>query len=456
MQILDEIADIERFEPRGATLDYIEEVEESINEIDAQRPLAAHILDKLQKEILYDRVHASAVIEGNRLSRRETIVVLSSGIVEAGSRKDQQEVINLADCCAYLQDSLDAKADLSIHLIKELHQKLLANIDQNNAGRFRSVDVAITGAKITPPSHLDVPHLVEVIVDQANKNGQHPLQKAAWLHWAFARVHPFSDGNGRIARLLQDYLLLRDRYVPATVQPEDRERNYYDALEQADLGDGLAFLEIVAKNTLRTAERYLAIIREEKARNDWIKSIAKAASEKVKQSEHRRFLALQRAYDSIKLEFSNLCGELSHQLGDVFIGFRDYGSLDYDKYQDLKSKGRASRTWLFGMHIKYGELDQRFIFWYAVHYAGSGDTRPFENGTITLLVSIQDSAGGYRKLDEIDEDRITLREIVATDRTFMRRRYNPVTKKFEWDQDISASDIAKNLLQEILAKVGLI
>lgn len=456
MDILTEISDFERFKPRGATLDYLEEVEESIAEIDAQRPLAPHILGKLQQEILYDRVHASAVIEGNKLSRRETIVVLSSGIVEAGSRKDQQEVINLADCCSYLQDSLDAKAELSIHLVKELHQKLLAGIDNSNAGRFRNLDVAITGAKITPPSHLDVPHLIEEIMKIANENDGHPLQRAAWLHWAFARVHPFIDGNGRIARLLQDYVLLQDRYVPATVQPEDRERNYYEALEQADLGDGLAFLEIAAKNTLRTAERYLAIIREEKARNDWIKNIAKAASEKVKQSDHRRFLSLQRAYDSIKLEFSNLCTELSRELRDVYIGFRDYGSLDFEKYHDLKAKGRATRTWLFGLHIKHGSLDQRFIFWYAVHYASADDIRPFESGTITLLVSIQDSAGGYRKLDETDEDRITLREIVATDRTFLRRRYNPVTREFEWDNDIPASEIAKNFLQEVLAKVGLI
>lgn len=58
---------------------------------------------------------------------------------------------------------------------------------------------------------------------------------------------PFVDGNGRVARLVQDYVLLKNNYVPASVQPEDRERNYYEALEGADLGDGEDFLEIVAK-----------------------------------------------------------------------------------------------------------------------------------------------------------------------------------------------------------------
>ncbi|MEN1738550.1 Fic family protein [Pseudomonas aeruginosa] len=298
MEIQDQIKNIELFSPRGITADYLAEVDESVKEIDSQRPLQPHIVEKLQSEILYDRVHASAVIEGNKLSRRETIVVLSSGIVEAGSRKDQQEVINLADACLYLQECLDNKTPLSVQLVKELHQKILTDIDPVNAGCFRGVDVAISGAKISPPSHLDVPHLIQSIVALENSAAGHPIQIAAWIHWAFARVHPFVDGNGRVARLVQDYVLLKNNYVPASVQPEDRERNYYEALEGADLGDGEDFLEIVAKNVLRTSERYLSIIRDEKSKSTWIQGIAKAASEKVKQTEHRKFLITQKTYDS--------------------------------------------------------------------------------------------------------------------------------------------------------------
>ncbi len=348
MDIQKEILDLNRFLPKGVTLDYLEEVDESIKEIDDQRPLAPHITEKLQSEILYDRVHASAVIEGNKLSRRETIVVLSSGIVEAGSRKDQQEVINLADACLYLQECLDNKISLSIHLVKELHQKILKDIDKCSAGSFRSIDVAITGAKVRPPSHLDVPHLVSQIVDLENSAIIHPIHKAAWIHWAFARVHPFVDGNGRVARLIQDYVLLKHRYVPASVQPEDRERNYYESLESADLGSGGDFLEIVAKNVLRTSERYLSIIREEKSKTSWVKNIAKAASEKIKQTEHRKFLSIQKSYDSLKYEFESICAELNSELTDMRVGFKDYGSLDFEKYQALKNHGRATRTWLFG------------------------------------------------------------------------------------------------------------
>lgn len=454
--ISSEIEDFDRFLPSGATLEYLEEVDESIREIDAQRPLPPAIVQRLQEEILYDRVYSSAVIEGNRLSRRETIAVLSSGVLEAGSRKDQQEVINLADCCVYIQECLDRGEDLTIHLVKELHQKLLASIDDINAGRFRTTDVAISGAKILPPPHLDVPHLVEEAIKICNSKESHPIQRAAYVHWAFARIHPFVDGNGRLSRLIQDFILLKNRYVPATVQPEDRERKYYEALERADLGDGLEFLEIIAKNTLRTADRYLSIIRTEKSKTDWIKNIAKAASEKVKQTDHRKFITLQKNSESIKLEFDNICKSLTAELTGIRVGFKDYGGLDFEKWQDLRTKGKAPRTWLFGIQISEREINQRYIFWHGRHIHRPDDSKQFEDGVINLLISVQDNAGGYKSLDEITEDRITLREIVLEGRTFTRRRYNPINKSHEWDEEISPSEIASQFIQEAFSKLGLI
>jgi Fic family protein len=457
MDIFSEIANFDLFKPKGVTVDYLEEVDESVSEIDKQRPLATDITHKLQEEILFDRVHASAVIEGNSLSRRETIVVLSSGILEAGSRKDKQEVINLADACLYLQDCLDNKQPLSVHLIKELHQKLLIKIDDENAGRFRNVDVAISGAKLNPPSHMDVQSLIESIVKVESESNMHPIQKAAWMHWVIARVHPFIDGNGRMARLLQDYVLLKSGYVPASVQPEDREKHYYEALEQADLGIGEELLEIIAKNVLRMTQRYLVIIRNEKSRSSWVKGIAKAASEKVKQTDHRGFLAAQKTFDLLKLEFSSLCNELSEELGDnMVVSFKDYGSIDFEKYQDLKNKGRASQAWFFGLRFAYGEVEQRFVFWFGKHFKSSVDYKNFNN-SICILISMQDGAGSHKKLDDYEsEDRITLRELLLDGREFSRRRYNPVTQKSEWDTDVTPTDIAQNFIKEVLGKMGLV
>jgi Fic family protein len=457
VNIFEEVLDLGRLRPKGVTRDYLEEVQESIKEIDAQRPLPPHITRKLQDEILFDRVHASAVIEGNRLSRRETIVVLSSGILEAGSRKDQQEVINLADACLYLQECLDNNIELSVQLIKELHQKLLYQLDDKNAGQFRAQNVAISGAKINPPSHIDVPILIEKIVETEKTADAHPIHKAAWLHWAIARVHPFIDGNGRMARLLQDYVLLKHRYVPASVQPEDREKNYYEALERTDLGEGEELLEIVAKNVLRMSQRYLAIIRDEKSRADWIKGIAKAASEKVRQTDHRTFLIAQKSFDSLKLEFSNVCAELNNEVSEMYIGFKDYGSIAFEKYQELKTKGRASQTWFFGLRFTYGDIEQRFIFWFGTHHRSADDYRSFDDREVCLLISMQDSAGSNKKLDDYEsEDRITLRELILDGRDFSRRRYNPVSKGDEWDSEVAPADIVKDFITEVFRKIGLV
>ena len=455
MDIYESIKNINLFEPKGASTDYLEEVLVSITEIDNQRPLSPHIVEKIQEEILYDRVHSSAVIEGNKLSRRETIAVLSSGVIEAGSRKDQQEVKNLADCILYVKEGLDAKEVISKKIILELHQKLLSDLDSDNAGRFRTEDVVISGAKEIPPSHFDVPLLIDSILNILNSTTVSGIQKAAYVHWAMARVHPFKDGNGRMARLLQDYILLQEHLVPATIQPEDREKNYYESLEEADLGNGSAFLELIAKNILRTSQKYLSIIRDEKSKSDWIKNIAKAASENVRQTEHRKFLMTQRSLDAINLEFSTVFKELNLQLENMNINYRDYGSLDFDKYQSLKNRGRAQRTWFFGVEFIYGDIRQRFIFWYGVHHKRASDIQVLD-GEISLLVSMEDGVGNYRKLDETAEERISIREIIPCDRTYLRRRYNPITQSDEWDEDVSVVSIVQDFIQEVFSKVGLI
>jgi prophage maintenance system killer protein len=303
---------------------------------------------------------------------------------------------------------------------------------------------------------MDVQSLIEKIIDVESSLNVHTIQKAAWMHWAIARVHPFIDGNGRIARMLQDYVLLKDRYVPASVQPEDREKNYYEALEQADLNNGEELLEIIAKNVLRMSQRYLVIIRDEKSRSSWVKGIAKAASEKVRQTDHRSFLIAQKTFDLLKLEFSNLCSELNEELSDMFIGFKDYGSIDFEKHQDLKNKGRASQAWFFGLRFAYGEVDQRFIFWFAKHFKSSDDYKNFGN-SVCILISMQDGAGSNKKLDDYEsEDRITLRELVLDGRDFSRRRYNPVTQESEWDSEVTPTEIAQGFITEVLGKMGLV
>lgn len=314
--MFDELFELDRFALAGPVQEVITEVDEAISAINRNRPLPENVVTRLQGEILADRVHSSAVTEGNRLSRRETLVVLSSGVVESGSRKDSLEVRNLAQAILEMERALQQDEPLSGALLRHLQGIILQDVERVGVGAFRGENVAISGAAVQPPNFQDVPSLVDRVFTTLNSppEGSHPLQLAAWAHWILARIHPFRDGNGRVARLVQDYVLVKYHLVPAPLRSEDREGGYYDALERADLGEGQLFMEILAKNVLRMADRYLSLIRDENEKASWIASVTKAANEKVRQSEHRRFLAIQRSLASLKAEFHQFVTQLDGQI----------------------------------------------------------------------------------------------------------------------------------------------
>ena len=453
-----DLTDAAAFEPLGASSDIIAQVLEVTAEIDSRRPLSPSVLERLQTDILYDRVHSSAVTEGNRLSRRETIIVLSTGVVEAGTRRDRLEVRNLAKAILETEEALHNGVRLDPRFLRHLHGILLADIDDRAAGQFRSENVAISGAKVQPPAFPDVPDLLKAVLDADSVNGEHlnPLQRAAWLHWAVSRIHPFRDGNGRLARLLQDYVLLQANLVPAPLKSEDREGAYYAALEAADLGDGRPLLELVAKNTLWMADRYLAIIRQQEADHDWIDQITEAATENVSQSEHRRFLAVQRASNLLKNEFFNLADALTQRIPGLRVSLRDYGSLDFDKFQEIEGHGRAQRTWFFGLEFRIGDTVLRYIFWFGCHHASANDVSDALPSKVVMLVSAEEEQNYYRLLDELEEDRVTLREIVPDGNRFWRRRFDPVQERHEWDTDVEPGKVARDFIEEVLRKLGLL
>jgi Fic family protein len=456
--MLETLLNIRLFDPTGASLDLINSVTEAVRDINSHRPLPPDLTERLQTELLYDRVHSSAVTEGNRLSKRETIVVLTTGVVEAGSRRDVLEVQNLAEAIIQVQECLDKSEGLSPSLIRHLHKILLKDIQDEAAGAYRKENVAISGAQSQPPAFQDVEDYVHHVLSSPSLNDEsiHPIQRAAWVHWAVARIHPFRDGNGRVARLAQDFVLLQSEYVPSTLQPEDREGAYYAALESADLEDGKPFLELVAKNALRMADRYVSIISEQRDKKDWLSDITKAATEKVRQTAHTKFLFFQRSSNILKSEFSTIVSELEGRIAGLTVRFRDFGSIEYDKYQQIESYGSAKRSWFFGIEFGIQQTVLRYIFWYGSHHRSPYDIAPNVPSKTVLLVSTEEEQNYYQMLDDLKDDRVTLREIVPNGKTFWVRRYNPVEDKDSWDMDTTGGEIARTFFQEALSKLGLI
>src|SRR5690606_31156123 len=108
-------------------------------------------------------------------------------------------------------------------VIKELHGVVLHSIDRANAGKYREQNVIISGASHTPPDAVVVPQLMMDLTEWYNAAiDLHPVERAAILHSKFVTIHPFTDGNGRMACLLLNLELVRSGYLPVIIETERR------------------------------------------------------------------------------------------------------------------------------------------------------------------------------------------------------------------------------------------
>lgn len=129
---------------------------------------------------------------------------------------------------------MEEKVILSEWDIKNIHRLVLKTIDNDNAGVYRTENVIISGAKHRPPPHYIVKEQMENLIKQYYMEWQelHPIERAALLHGEFVKIHPFVDGNGRTARLLLNFELMKAGFPPVIIKKEMRSL-YYDFLDNA-------------------------------------------------------------------------------------------------------------------------------------------------------------------------------------------------------------------------------
>ena len=123
---------------------------------------------------------------------------------------------------------------LSEWQIRNIHRLVLKNIDDDAAGRYRTSNVLIAGARHTPPDQMKLQECMQSFIHWYEKDAQslHPIERAAHVHARFVGIHPFIDGNGRTSRLLMNLELLKSGY-PLAVLPVERRLDYYVALDRA-------------------------------------------------------------------------------------------------------------------------------------------------------------------------------------------------------------------------------
>ena len=227
--------------------------------LDACRPL---IGEQVQLALDIEYTFESNRIEGNTLTLRETDLVVNKGLTVSGkSMREHLEAINHYEAILYIRDLTSRNAMLDEREIRNIHALVLRGIDRDNAGRYRSVPVMISGSRHVPPQPWAVPKLMEDygLWLAAESLSLHPVLRAAEAHERLVTIHPFIDGNGRTARLVMNLILLANGYAIANI-PGDTEngRAYYDALEKGNVdGRRADFLYLIAGYSLSSLRTLL-------------------------------------------------------------------------------------------------------------------------------------------------------------------------------------------------------
>lgn len=242
--------------------DFLERIEEKKKVLDSKRPLPKHTLKSLEEKYKLEWTYNSNGIEGNTLTLRETKVALEGITIAGKNLREHLEAINHKDAIEFLEETISKKEELSELFIKELHSIVLGEIDKENAGRYRKENVIISGAKHIPPESALVPECMEkLMMRYINwKEKYHPIIVASLLHSEFVNIHPFVDGNGRTARILLNFELMKEGYLPIIIKKSDRFK-YYDALDKAALtGDYTDFVKLVVKREEEMLDLYLKLL----------------------------------------------------------------------------------------------------------------------------------------------------------------------------------------------------
>lgn len=212
-----------------------------------------------------EHVYNSNAIENSTLTLEETEkILLQIDLERFVSERELFEAKNLARVTEYIE--LKAReSELSSSVMLLLHKMLIANIRDDIAGRFRKGDEWVRVGAHIGANPKDIERLIAdmLAVYHGNKDA-HIVARVARLHLAFESIHPFCDGNGRIGRILNNYELIREGYVPINIAFVNRAR-YYNAFKEYEKNGNTKIMEeIVGRALTNSYHKRLAYLEGKK------------------------------------------------------------------------------------------------------------------------------------------------------------------------------------------------
>jgi Fic family protein len=208
-----------------------------------------------------EQVYNSNAIENSTLTLEETEkILLQIDLDRYISEREIFEAKNLARVVSYI-DTKAKEQELTLDVILLLHKMLIGNIRDDIAGRFRKAGEYVRVANyIAPPPEEVTDRLEKMLASYNASSHENIIRRIALLHLTFEHTHPFVDGNGRIGRVINNYLLIREGFVPVNIKFIDRTM-YYEAFEEFEQkGTAKIMEEIVGKSLTNSYHKRLAYL----------------------------------------------------------------------------------------------------------------------------------------------------------------------------------------------------
>lgn len=319
----------------------------------------------LRKHLIISSVYNSNAIEGNKLSLRETEIILNGMVINERPLKDEIEARSLANATEYLYKLIEGSEALTKRTLLELHSLLMENIPNVNGGQFRKNDVSIKNSKHEPISFLLVEEEIDNLFKWINRNIHKypPITLCAIIHHWLVWIHPFSDGNGRVSRLFTNFFLLQKGYPEIVIKIGDRDR-YYDALVNSDQGDITELVELFSDKLRQTVSVYEEFFNEYDRQQTWLKKFkelgaqANEAYEKKKETYSFQYEVWKNQIAVFKALLSENVKILQKHLGHITFNIKEYDILTYSQYLDLIEDRRVSNTWYLALSLYNKEINK--------------------------------------------------------------------------------------------------
>lgn len=245
---------------RSETMSHLEKLDLYQRIINELRPFEGEMLKQIKEFYRIGLTWTSNALEGNSLTESETKVLIEDGLTVGGrALKDMFEAVDHAKAYDYMFTLLGNK-EIAEKDILCLHKIFYHNIDEEFAGRYRDISVFITGSNYPVTKVENIKSEIEDLCRWMSKERgkYHPVEFAALLHKKFVFIHPFKDGNGRVARLLMNTALIQDGYLPALIPPILRIE-YISLLEKAHKDD-TPFINFIAERELESQKDFLRLL----------------------------------------------------------------------------------------------------------------------------------------------------------------------------------------------------